>query len=262
MKFNRRIISMNFMQVFRFPAFYLSILGVCLICCFSIKDEYSLSKSMSSAYHFFDLLIGFTMYKKLIVLIAAIPFTASFCSDWNCQYIKPIVIRSGIFQYSFAKVFTCFLSSFLVVFIGLSLFIMLLVTQIPLYPNSAEPFATPPFAELAQGSFPILYIAAEGFVFSLAASFWSVVGLAVSAYIPNRFVAISTPLIASYILEELTSFFPDWLNLYYLTRSSDVLHQGAVVSFCYFFLIFVVLSFFVGIIFYRQVRRRMRNEVV
>ena len=49
---------------------------------------------------------------------------------------------------------------------------------------------------------------------------WAVSGAAVSAIIPNSFVAICTPYIFSYIIEKITMTLPDYLNLYYLTSVS------------------------------------------
>ncbi|HEY4554561.1 MAG TPA: hypothetical protein VIG80_15315, partial [Bacillaceae bacterium] len=153
-------------------------------------------------------------------------------------------------------------SGFITVFIGLVLFMVLLSFKFPMYPSDIQEVIAPPFSPLAMGFFPPMYLLAQSFVFSMAAALWTVVGLAVSAYIPIQFVALATPVIASYILEELTTFLPSWLNLYYLTRSADVIQQGPMISFAYFTFIFCLCSIIAGFIFHYQVRRRVHNEVV
>ncbi|PLR86824.1 hypothetical protein CVD25_17910 [Bacillus canaveralius] len=259
----RRAFAMSFMQVFSSPVFYLSAIGVTFLCFISIWERISASEAGVTVYYSLDIFIGLTMLKKLVVLFAALPYVASFCSDWKFQYIKPVVIRTGIKKYVWSKIFTCFVSGLLTVFLGLVLFITLLSFKVPIFPSgNLDQEFLPPFGTLAKGDFPILLLLAESFVFSMAAALWTVVGLAVSAFIPIHFVAIAAPVIASYVLEEMTMFLPNWLNLYYITRSADVIHQGPLVSITYFIFIFILFSVLAGLLFDYQVKRRLRNEVV
>ncbi|WP_142383402.1 hypothetical protein [Bacillus sp. V3-13] len=259
----RRALTMSFMQVFASPVFYLSIIGVTVLCFISIWERISTSEAGVTVFYSLDIFIGLTMLKKLVVLFAALPYVASFCSDWKCQYIKPVVIRTGTKKYVWSKIITCFVSGLLTVFIGLILFITLLSFKVPLFPDeNLDQAIYPPFAPLAVGEFPILFLLAKSFVFSMAAAFWTVVGLAVSAFIPIHFVAIAAPVIASYVLEEMTIFLPNWLNIYLLTGSADVIHQGPLVSIAYFIFIFILFSVLAGLLFDYQVKRRLRNEVV
>lgn len=262
-KMKRKSLKMSFMQLFSSPLFYLSIIGVTILCFISIWERVSASETRITVVYCFDIFIGLTMFKKLVVLFAAIPYVSSFCSDWKCQYIKPVVIRTGIKEYIWSKIITCFVSGFLTVFIGLILFIILLSFKMPIFPaENIEQMIFPPFAPLAVGKIPVLYLLAQSFVFSMAAALWAVVGLSLSAFIPINFVAITTPLIASYFLESLTRRLPEWLNIYLLTSSCDVIHQGPFISFAYFVFIFILFSFLPASIFNYQVRRRLRNEVV
>jgi hypothetical protein len=267
MKTKRHAFRMSLLQVARSPLFYLAVIGVCALCFFSVgqymKESWKGIHNQSVLY-FFDLFIGLSMYKKLVVLFTVIPYAASFCSDWNCQFIKPVVIRTGVSRYIWSKITTCFLSAFFAVWIGIMLFVALMSTIMPVMPvhQLQNMVAGSPFESLAYSPLPVLYLFAEATVYSLAAALWSVVGLTVSAYMPNRFVAIATPVIAGYLLENLSMNLPVWLNLYLLTRSANVLKQGPAVSFAYFVFIFLLLSFLFGLVFSRQVRRRLRNEIV
>lgn len=262
MKTKRRIFFVNCLQLLQNPWFYLCTVGVCILAFFSIRDYYQ-DFPGQDVYYYFDLFRGLSMYKKLLAVFAAVPFCASFCSDWNCQYIKPVIVRCGLKRYTISKVAACFLSAFATVFLGLCLFILLFLTKQPLYPDQpASEFALPPFGSLVKSPIPALYILAEVCVLSMACALWAVVGLAISAYIPNRFVAIATPLIASYLLERLTGYLPYFLDLYKLTNCSDVIGQGPLLSFGYFTLVFVGFSCLAGWAFHHQVKRRVRNEVV
>jgi hypothetical protein len=258
----RRVFVMGFLQLFSSPWLYVAAAGLCGLCFVSIWQYYIEAKETSILY-LFELFLGLSMFKKLAVLFAAVPFAAVFCSDWNCQYIKPVVIRSGIKKYAWSRITLCFLSAFITVFIGLILFFILLSLKMPLFLESdMDNLISEPFASIAYGVMPVMYILAEAAVFSMAAALWSVVGMTVSAYIPNRFVALASPVIACYLLEELTAYLPNFLNIYYLTRSANVIRQGAALSFSYFCFVFVGLSLLSGLLFSRQVRRRIQNEVV
>lgn len=257
----RRALTMSFMQVFSSPVFYLSIIGVTVLCFISVWQE--INNGGGDVAYLFDIFIGLTMFKKLVVLFAAFPYVASFCSDWKCQFIKPVVIRTGISNYVWSKFITCFVSGILTVFIGQILFIIILSFKFPLFPNEdLNEVLLLPFKSLSTGFFPPLYLLAQSFVFSMAAALWTVVGLTLSAFIPVHFAAIAAPVIASYLLEEVTTLLPNAFNLYLLTRSSDVIQQGPLVSFIYFCFIFIMLSVLAGWLFSYQVKRRVRNEVV
>lgn len=161
-----------------------------------------------------------------------------------------------------SKFITCFVSGLLTVFIGQILFIIILSFKFPLFPNEdLNEVLFLPFKSLSTGFFPPLYLLAQSFVFSMAAALWTVVGLTLSAFIPVHFAAIAAPVIASYVLEEVTRL-PNAFDLYLLTRSSDVIQQGPLVSFIYFCFIFIMLSVLAGWLFSYQVKRRVRNEVV
>jgi len=251
------------LQLFSAPLFYLSIIGVTVLCFISISERISLSDPGITVTYCLDIFLGLTMFKKLVVLFAAIPYVSSFCADWKYQYIKPVVVRTGIKRYVWSKIITCFISGFLTVFIGLLFFTVILSFKMPYFPTeNIEQAIYPPFSPLAEGPIPILYLLSHMVVFSLAASLWTVVGLTMSAFIPIPFVAIATPVVASYILEELTALFPSWINLHALTNSMDVIHQGPLISLFYFCFVFILFSLLAGLLFDFQVRRRIRNEVV
>ncbi|WP_400243113.1 hypothetical protein AB3U99_18705 [Niallia sp. JL1B1071] len=258
----RRALSMSFMQVYTSKVFYLAIIGVTVLCFISVWD--SLKMPGVSVSYLIEIFIGLAMFKKIVVLFAAIPFVSSFCSDWKCQYIKPVIIRSGINKYIRAKIITCFVTGLITVFLGLLLFILLLSFRMPIFPiENFGNIVYLPFSPLATSNFPISYLIARCFVFSLSAALWSVVGLTVSAFIPIHFVAIASTVIASYFLEQITYFYlPDWLNLYKLTGSEDVIHQGPYISLFYFIFVFVSFSALAGLLFQYQVKRRINNEVV
>lgn len=257
------MVKMSLQQIFMSPVIYISVLAIAVLCYIVASPYFSGGLGTDGVVYIMNLLIGLSMAKKLIVLFSSLAGVGLFCHDWNNRFIQPTVSRCGVVNYSFSRALTCWLSSFAASFLGMIIFAGALRLFMPICtPNLMSSFTEPPYGELLTSPFPFLYIAATAAVFSLATAMWTLVGLAFSAFIPNHFVAMTATIVASYILEELTRFFPAFLSLYGLTRSANLLNQGALVSFLYFVSVFAVLSVIIGLIFHFQVRRRVRNEVV
>lgn len=239
---------------------YLSILGVVLLCYISTKKYIHGSEDI---YYILDILIGLSVFKKLIVIFAALPCVTGFYDDWKHQYIKNIVIRTGKKNYIISKIVVCVTISFLVVFIGVLLFISGLIVSgndySGIYKSGALNEIMPYGVFLYQHSF--WYVCSIVSIYALSMSVWVMSGLMISAYIPNSFVAVCSPLIFSYLLEEITAFFPPYLNMYFLAKGSDILGMGAGYSYIYTIFVFVLLVFGEGCIFRKRVKRRLENEV-
>ena len=103
---------------------YLSILGVVLLCYISTEKYIHGSVDI---YYILDILIGLSVFKKLIIIFSALPCVTGFYDDWKHQYIKNIVIRMGRRNYIISKIVVCVSISFLVVFLGILIFIGLLI---------------------------------------------------------------------------------------------------------------------------------------
>lgn len=259
----RRMIRMTFGQLLASPVLYLCILSVFALCLFCARETiFDITNPRMDMAYVLDMLMDLSTFQRLLILLAALPSAAGFCNDWCCQYIRPVVVRSGVKRYAFAKVLTCFLSSLLVILAGMILFFFVMGFYLPAaHPNPInEP--VPPYGVFLEGTAPVLYLACICSLFALSAALWTVIGLAVSARLPNKFVAVCTPLIAGYLLTELTLLLPPPLNLFFLSRGRNILHQGAAVSYLYTAGVFLALIAAAGFLFYWTVKRRVQNELV
>lgn len=250
----------DYKRIFSSLKIYLSIMGVVLLCYVSTEKYIHGNEDI---YYILDILIGLSVFKKLIVIFAALPCVTGFYDDWKHQYIKNLVIRTGKKDYILSKIIVCSTSSFLVVFIGIVLFISgLIITGTDysgIYKSGALNEAMPYGELLYQNSFWYICIIASIYAYSMAV--WVMSGLMISAYIPNGFVAVCTPLIFSYLLEEITAFFPPYLNMYLLAKGRDILGRSAEYSYAYTVFVFALLVFGEGYIFSRRVKRRLENEI-
>ena len=259
----RHIFLMNVRQILSSPILYLCIVMVAVLCAASVKETvFDVTIPRIDLAYVMDLLMDLSLFQQLVILLAAIPTAAGFCNDWCCQFIRPVVTRSGIHRYALSKLLICALTSFLVVMIGMTLFFSVMSLYLPAAHDNPINAPVPPYGSLLEGPAPFLYILCVASLFALSASLWAVVGLAVSARLPNKFVAVSTPLIASYLVQELTKSLPPQFNLYYLSRARNILGQGAAVSFLYSAFVFMALIGLAGYFFYVTVQRRVQNELV
>lgn len=250
----------DYKRIFSSPKIYLSVLGVALLCYISTQKYIHGGEDI---YYILDLLIGLSVFKKLIVIFAAVPCVTGFYDDWKHQYIKNLVVRTGKKNYMLSKIIVCVTISFLVVFIGILLFLCgLIITGTDysgIYRSGALNEVMPYGVLLYQNSF--WYVCTIVSIYALSMSVWVMSGLMISAYIPNSFVAVCSPLIFSYLLEEITAFFPTYLNMYLLTKGSNILGKNAVCSYIYTIFVFLLMVFGEGYVFRRRVKRRLENEI-
>ena len=103
------IFTANFKRVLTSKLFYFSILGVTLICLFG---AYTDGTPMVIQCFMNTLLIS--SYRNLIVFLAALPFSAAFCIEWNSRSTYYIVKRTSLKQYLLSHITTQFLSAFMI----------------------------------------------------------------------------------------------------------------------------------------------------
>ena len=77
----------DYKRIFSSPKMYLSILGVVLLCYISTEKYIHGSVDI---YYILDILIGLSVFKKLIIIFSALPCVTGFYDDWKHQYIKNI----------------------------------------------------------------------------------------------------------------------------------------------------------------------------
>jgi len=259
MKFIFKCLYMDLKRSFGTIGFLLAVVGVCVVYYSGAWNEIGFSQDILYLYKYSSEVSGFS---TLITLFCVLPYTTGFCDDWNSQYIRPLFIRIGATRYGISKVIACALSSGTAVALGLILFIVSLMPWVTFVSKSAgnyEFFAT----NTLGGVFLLngqngMYFAIYIYLAFLAASFWSVFGLCASAYIPNKYVALCTPFIASYILNFVTNRFPVWARLNKIIDGSCII-GGTLLSIFYATLLFSFLTIGVGAIFVKKAKRRIAN---
>lgn len=212
----------------------------------------------------------YNVVSNLIILIATLPVATSFCTEWNTRYVRSIVSRTGAGKFARHKVLTCYFGTFTAIFIAMAIFtVILLALKAPIIDEVGINNAREPFGAIVENH-PYLYQLIHIICFSSYCAFWSIVGLAVSAYIPNQYIVYAAPFILYFIVDLQLyksfwqiKFFPNWLILPNLAHITTVgkLTGNLWIDFFYIVSLFLGLGLLTGELFVYGVKRRMRDEM-
>ncbi len=137
----------------------------------------------------FQYLLGIDAFKCIMVIALCALYTSSFCKDDNSRYLRMILARTDVTTYIQCR----FLANFCVI-VGATVIAFLTYTlcMLPIFPlvgNVGIKYSCY-YIEFAEG-YPMLYVLMICWVFALAASACSSIGLLYSSYDSNSFVSIA-----------------------------------------------------------------------
>ena len=234
---------------------YIASIIATVITCYISSREY-IDDGTNSVY-IIDLMIHLGMFKKVMVFFSTVPFVTVYCQDCNSGYIKSLIVRSGERNYAWSNVIACTLSGFTAVFAGIIAYFGIVSFFCP-----TQAYETAGVYSNIALNLPIIYVLLLVGVFSLYATMWTIVGLALSSVLPDNYVALGSPLIFGYLLEEITLGLPPYLNFYNLSHSFAVFDNSAFFNCFYTTGVFILIIAISGCAFSHFVKRRSRNEMV
>ncbi len=192
-------------------------------------------------------------------VIAAAPCSAAFYNDFGSGYCKFILPRTSRIKYLLSKIFTCGITG------GLAIFIPNFILYIYLFafgkPHSSD-------MNILQGSIlgafeytnnglnVMIILLFLSFLFGFA---WSLIGLTVSAFIPNKYVALVAPFMIYFALSTMLSLTDESLVFSPINMLYPNYSQIPSVSFCFIYqLILIVTS---AVIFIIRAYRRLKDAL-
>ncbi len=241
-------------KLLRSPFLYLGIAGVIGLCCTNFLN-YGFTHGDVVGHVEVFFIIG--IYRKAMTVFAALPFAANFADEWTNGVSVSCVSRRGVKRYAAANFLFCAVSAWLTVFLGMMVFCGLYSLVVPFYEPDGNPHGSL-FGWLLDEGRGEIYLTLRILVFSVSCAMWAAMGMALSALFPNRYVAVSAPFVASYVVERVTIQFPDRLNLWYLSISA-VSFESDLLGLLYCVGMFLAISAACGIVFGYLVRRRVQN---
>lgn len=242
----------------RSPLTYIGVLGVFAVCLANLRGL--LINEHTTVLKRIDLFLDLDAFRKLVVIFAAVPFTANFSDEWKTNITISCVARKGIKKYAVSNVLLCAVTAFLAVFLGMVLYMLVMSVFTEFDSPDMNTHSGFPYYEFLNNGPRWLYPVTRIFIFSVSCSMWCAVGLMLSAFIPNKYVAVCSPVVASYAIERITIQFPVQLNLHSLSLSVPLIHNSFI-TFIYTILIFMGISVVCGLVFYYILRKRVQNEI-
>ncbi len=191
----------------------------------------------------------------LLFAIAPFCYAWSYYTDCACSFAIQAIERVGVENYALSKVISTAVSAFLAAIAAMSIFsLFLCILHLP-YPDKDIVANKVAYLQIVADGKIWLYLLVRFIITGLTCSFAAVFSLTVSSFLPNRYVAILSPLMFYYFTETLldilaagTSFRLSF-NAFYQVINDSYLSAIWTVG---YFLLLILLS---GWIFCVRLRR-------
>lgn len=195
-------------------SFLFAVAGIVICLCFDswetlkatinnplIYGEYS---GISVLYFYFNAIsFGGVFSQYMFAILAALPFAANYSMEQQNGAVVYRILRSSKRNYCLTKILVSAISGGLTTLLGCLLFILALSTYLPLVTSqqiismSGFPYAS---TLSIGGGIPYFMIAL--YLAFLRGALYSSVGMCVSAFLPNPYVAVCSPMIFAFLLVE------------------------------------------------------------
>lgn len=247
------MIKSYFFKLFHSPIFYLTPLAVFAVSLYSVfYGGHTFADILSEI----DYLISFEFFRKMFVLLAALPFASNFANEWNSKAVINCITRKKTGNYAFCNAAVCYLSAFAVIFAGLMICVLF---RMPFKPLFAGDVPIPPYGVLCKNGYALFALALIVFVYAASCAMWAVMGLTATAFFTNKYVAVCAPFVFSYIIERFTKFLPGEFQLGPLSQSWS--GWKPLPAFFKSVIILLAISAACGAVFVKKVKGRVENEL-
>lgn len=220
------------------------------------------SYSNSNAVHTFVYAFVWGNVVQLFFLADSMAFSASFASDWQSGFYRYVIARSRVLEYALSKCITTAISSGASVVTGCAAFIIFICIISPeVVPDAAMIYSEIPiFEDFLYADLPLLFFFAYLFIIFMQAAFFGVLGLCISGYFPNKYVAYVSPFVLGFTANQLANALglPASLDPVKMAMGRLFGVKPAVIiawEFAYFTLLIILCS----ALFIRRVKRRIAN---
>lgn len=160
--------------------------------------------------------LALSSFTPFSVLFCVLPYSISFCEDYNSGYLRAIVVRIGVTRYSSNRIISAMVSGALALGIPLAVIVLLcMLSSTQSIDQATIDWLSPiwvPLAKNMNGTWMYVVRVLLAMVFGAT---WAVFGLFVSTVIPNRYVTLIAPFV---IYQALWAMLPEskWNPLYQL----------------------------------------------
>lgn len=201
---------------------------------------------------------------ELLTLIAASLGAVSYCIDSKTKYDRYIILRSTRKSYAASKVIACQLTAVIVTGLGELLFVLLLLTFLPLHNPASPTFESRasifPYGVFLQTGHYILYLTAIIIMRIGRSCIFSILSLVIAIQTRSVFVTIAVPVTLYYLIVGMLNqpWLPAWLNLYAILEGTALTQP--IESLIYSILACLIINLIFMVVSYYLIEKRMLNE--
>lgn len=268
-----RILKADLHRAFLSPYFILGALVACAA--FLLHSTITTVGYGSAAYTFYCVYSGNMLSMMLIGVPLA--YSACFASELSNSYFRPAIIRSSINSYAISKCTATTLSGGASGALGSIMFIIHLLIR--------EPYTAYEDCLMIMGDVTVestrkyfgrfgdlislggerfgeaLYLAAWVYLVFLVSMLFAVLGLCVSAYIPNKYAACASPFLLCFVINRVALLFniPYYLDPVRVGTGAIPFSSTYSGALLYITLFYIILTVLVSCIFVRAAKRRLSN---
>lgn len=257
MKLFFNLLACDFKRTVFSLRFLVAAVGFTVITFVTMFDELPHLQSGVTSLVYIDQIIRYLDFHITYLIFAAIPGTILFCTDWDNRFIRFSVVRCSKRKYAFSKVFACFTSAVLVVFLSEVLTLSLFALRFPVFSDTDGNLGI--YSTFASADKIILFFFVKILCEAFCAGFLSIFALWFSTKITNSFVALATPLLAFYLISTIgfALQIPVMFNISALSKGYVYICNHPSISFWYTILMFTIAAMIFGWFFVKSCTRRI-----
>ncbi len=243
------------------PGFVIMTIIAALSYIVSSIDElrYGWNFSKSDVLYFWELAQNIGYFTSMSILCCTAINCTAFLNDYHSNYYRHCVIRSGQLNYTLSKYLSCVVTGGLTLAFGLVIFILILRIKFPLisenssyleiYIRDSDRYFT---GEMLKQGFYVGFFAVQALLAFLFGALWSSVGVCMSAFITDKYVASFSPYIIWYTSRNILSGIFRTEVIFNGSYNIGGIGGSILWAIVYFGAVIIVL----GIIFCRKAGRR------
>lgn len=251
------------LRLFTSPAFYIGIIAIVISLFLScITEITTIGHEREDVLYYFW--VAHWQGFQLMLLVVASLGAVNYCIDSKTKYDRYIILRSSRKSYVVSKLVACELTAVITTVLGEILFILLLLTFLPLSSPSSPTFesraALSPYGIFLQSGQHVLYLTAFIVMLFFRSCMFSMFSLMTAVKTRNVFVTLSIPVILYYVVIGLAHnrWIPPWLNLFAIFEG--VVFDQSVMSLAYSITACTVLILSFMAVSYCMIEKRLLNE--
>ena len=233
--------------------------GILIILIVGIMVHYE--RQINNVMNGFEKLVSSSNFNKLLIFAAALPVSLSFADDWCSGRIPYVTIRSSRDSYIKGKIITCILGSWITTMLGLTVYIVyeMIADKGYIYAKYLWYYYGTTYFDAAAMN-PFINTSIRIITVGAAFAVYVMGGLLISIIIPNRFVAIASPLLIYSVAETFRYLFPKYLVLDRLMVSNYLYVRNFKLDRLFGLMTITGYLIILGLLCYWCMDRRMKKE--